>query len=448
MSLSDRLRQAQKAGDRELGQKVVQAPAIDPYADIKKRAQGKLLERLGSKLADDQLPEPKLKALVTTELEKILSEEESIPLTSDERRRLVDAVVIEYLGYGPIQQFLLDDSVTEIMANGTDSIYIERHGVLEQTNIRFSSNQQLRRVIEKIVSRIGRRVDESSPMVDARLPDGSRVNAIIPPLAVDGPMVTIRKFAREALTVDDLIEFGTMTPEIAEFLRICVEGKRNILISGGTGTGKTTLLNVLSTFIPEVERIVTIEDAVELQLSQDHVVRLEARPPNIEGSGEVTVRDLVRNSLRMRPDRIIVGEVRSGEALDMLQAMNTGHEGSLSTIHSNSPRDGLSRLETMVLMSGVELGVRAIREQIGSALDLIIQIARHRDGSRTVTKVAEITGMEGDVVTMQDVYAWQYGQTTDGRLGAIHPTGLRPSFSRELEEMGFTLPASLFGSER
>lgn len=443
MRLSDRLKQAQEA-NQEIGAKQRSAPALDPFSDIKARAQQQLLERLGSSLSDIEVPESQLKQMVVKELDEIIAAE-NLPLSLDERRRLIDEVTSDFLGYGPIQRYLLDESVTEVMVNSTDAIYVERAGRIEKTPARFATEQHLRRVIERIVNRVGRRIDEASPMVDARLPDGSRVNAIIPPLSVDGPTLTIRKFAKEAYTVSDLVEFGSLTPQVAEFLEIAVEGKRNILISGGTGTGKTTLLNVVSAFIPSDERIVTIEDSVELQLAQEHVVRLEARPPNVEGKGEVTIRDLVRNSLRMRPDRIVVGEVRSGEALDMMQAMNTGHEGSLSTVHANSPRDALSRLETMVLMSGVELTVRAIREQIGSAIDLLVQIDRHRDGSRTIERVAEITGLEGEIVTMQDLYAWHYERDRkDGRLGALYPTGLRPTFSGDLEDMGFTLDRHLF----
>ena len=443
MTLSDRLRQAQKTqNDNGLASDRPKEAVLDPFSELKQRAQRALLDRLGSKLADQDISEGQLKQLVVKELDEILASEQ-IPLSLEERRRLTDEVTVDFLGYGPIQQFLLDDSITEVMVNATDAIYIERAGRLERTDVRFATDAHVRRIIEKIVSRIGRRIDESSPMVDARLPDGSRVNAVVPPLAVDGPTITIRKFTKDAFTVDDLIEFGSLTPEVAEFLEVSVHGKRNVLISGGTGSGKTTMLNVLTGFIPEEERIVTIEDAVELQLDQEHVVRLESRPPNIEGKGEVTIRDLVRNSLRMRPDRIIVGEVRSGEALDMMQAMNTGHEGSLSTIHSNSPRDALSRLETMVLMSGVELGVRAIREQIGSSIDLLIQIDRFRDGSRGISQVTEITGMEGEVVTMQDIYKFRF-QSGGDRLGVLEPTGIRPKYSEQLREEGFDLAAELF----
>jgi pilus assembly protein CpaF len=335
------------------------------------------------------------------------------------------------------------------MVNGDDPIYVERAGRLHRTDARFLSDEHLRRVIERIVGQVGRRIDESSPMVDARLADGSRVNAIVPPLAVDGPVLTIRKFAREAYRTDDLVRFGTLTPDVATLLSATVRGKLNVIVTGGTGTGKTTLLNVLSSFIPDDERIVTIEDAVELQLAQSHVVRLESRPANIEGRGQVTIRDLVRNALRMRPDRIIVGEVRGGEALDMLQAMNTGHEGSLSTVHANSPRDALSRIETMVLMAGLDLPARAIREQLASAVDVIVQLTRLRDGTRRVTSVTEVSGMEGDVITLQELYAFDYaaGVAEDGHfLGACRPTGLRPAFSERLADLGITLPGSIFGS--
>jgi pilus assembly protein CpaF len=335
------------------------------------------------------------------------------------------------------------------MVNAANPIYVERDGRLERTESRFVSQDHLRRVIERIVSQVGRRIDESSPMVDARLPDGSRVNAIIPPLAVDGPVLTIRKFARQPYQVSDLITFGTLSTDAATLLAACVTGRLNILVTGGTGTGKTTMLNVLSSFIPENERVVTIEDAVELQLHQHHVVRLECRPTNIEGKGDVSVRDLVRNALRMRPDRIIVGEVRGGEALDMLQAMNTGHEGSLSTVHANSPRDALARLETMVLMAGIDLPTRAIREQVASAIDLIVHVSRLRDGTRRVTDITEVDGMEGDVITLQDLYRFNYGAGIDphGRfLGHAVPTGLRPHFGDRLADVGVTLSAGLFGT--
>jgi pilus assembly protein CpaF len=420
----------------------------DPLAHIKLRAQQALFARLGARLYDSSLSEDQLQAFVRQELSEVV-EAERIPLTAAERQRLTAEVSDDVLGYGPLQPFLDDETVTEIMVNAESAIYVERSGKLQRTSARFASEDHLRRVIERIVSQVGRRIDESSPMVDARLPDGSRVNAIVPPLSVDGPSLTIRKFAKDPYQVHDLISFGTMTPHIAELLEACVRGRLNILVSGGTGTGKTTLLNVVSSFIPEDERIVTIEDAVELQLHQEHVVRLESRPPNIEGKGHVPIRDLVRNSLRMRPDRIIVGETRGGEALDMLQAMNTGHDGSLSTVHANSPRDAISRLETMVLMAGVELPVRAIREQVASAVDVIIQIGRLRDGSRRVTHITEVQGMEGQVVTLQDVFAFDYGAgvDADGRfLGHQRPTGIRPRFTDQLEQQGIPLPAILFGA--
>jgi pilus assembly protein CpaF len=419
----------------------------DPLAQIKLRAQHALFARLGSRLYDSSLKEDQLQAFVRQELAEIV-DNERIPLTSAERQRLTSEVSNDVLGYGPIQPFLDDDTVTEIMVNAGTAIYVERNGKLQRTSAQFLSEEHLRRVIERIVSQVGRRIDESSPMVDARLPDGSRVNAIVTPLAVDGPALTIRKFARDPYEVGDLISFGTMTSSIAQVLQACVRGRLNILVSGGTGTGKTTLLNVISSFIPEDERIVTVEDAVELQLHQDHVVRLESRPPNIEGRGEIAIRDLVRNSLRMRPDRIIVGETRGGEALDMLQAMNTGHDGSLSTVHANTPRDAIARLETMVLMAGLDLPVRAIREQVASAIDLIVQVGRLRDGSRRITHITEVQGMEGQVVTLQDVFTFDYtaGLDADGRfLGQQVATGVRPRFVERLEQLGVTLAPGVFG---
>jgi len=379
------------------------------------------------------------------ELDTLL-ETELGQLTNDERHELVQSIAADILGLGPIEQFMADPEVTEVMVNGDDSIFIERAGRLYLTDSRFVAVEHLRRVIERIVAAVGRRIDESSPMVDARLPDGSRVNAIIPPLSVDGPMLTIRKFSDHVFTAEKLAEMGTLNDQAVEFIDACVRGRRNILISGGTGTGKTTMLNVVSSFIPGDERIVTIEDAVELRLHQRHVIRLEARPANIEGRGAVPIRDLVRNSLRMRPDRIVVGEVRGGEALDMMQAMNTGHEGSLSTLHANSPRDAISRLETMVLMAGMELPIRAIREQVASAVDLIIQLSRMRDGSRRVVEITEVTGMEGDTVTLSSLYKFDYDAGFDeegGYAGELRPTGLRPMFSDELKYMGVPLPASL-----
>ena len=436
----DQVRTARPAADDER--------VIDPLAPMKERVQQAVFSRLGMRLFDASLTEEQLRTLVVQEIGVIMEAGEA-PLSPPERQRLVNEISQDVLGHGPIERFLADPAVTEVMVNSDEAIYIERDGRLHRTDARFMSQDHLRRVIERIVSQVGRRIDESSPMVDARLADGSRVNAIIPPLAVDGPSLTIRKFAKDPFQVSDLIRFGTMTSELAALLSACVSGKLNILVSGGTGTGKTTLLNVLSSFVPADERVVTIEDAVELQLKQPNVVRLESRPPNIEGKGQITIRDLVRNSLRMRPDRIIVGEVRGGEALDMLQAMNTGHDGSLSTVHANSPRDSLSRVETMVLMAGVDLPSRAIREQLASAVDLIVHLSRLRDGTRRITHVTEVDGMEGQVITLQDIFLFDYtaGISSDGRfLGSAQPTGLRPKFGDRLAERGITLPPTMFGS--
>lgn len=368
----------------------------------------------------------------------------AVPL--GDRERLVDELISEIMGLGPIEPFLQDSSVSEVMVNGPDSIYIERSGHLIKTETRFRNAEHLMHIIDRIVSAVGRRVDESSPMVDARLLDGSRVNVIIPPLSLIGPCLTIRKFSRDVLTVDKMIEFGSFDERMAQFLEACVRGRLNIVVSGGTGSGKTTLLNVLSSYVPESERIVTLEDSAELQLHQDNLVTLETRPANIEGEGEISMRDLVRNALRMRPDRIIVGEVRTGEALDMLQAMNTGHDGSMTTAHANSARDLLSRLETMVLMSGMELPLRAIRSQIASAVDIVVQIARMRDGSRKIINISEVTGMEGDIITMQDLFRFeQQGIDSDGRLrGEFVSEGLRPLCSEKLELNGIHLPMDLF----
>jgi pilus assembly protein CpaF len=370
----------------------------------------------------------------------------NIVLSRSERLQLQASLINEILGYGPLQPLLDDPEVTEIMVNGPYQVYVERHGKIEMTSVRFRDERHLMRIIEKILLPLGKRIDERVPMVDARLPDGSRVNVVIPPISLNGPCVTIRKFSRDPFTMSDLISFGTLTPEAAQFLQAAVQAKLNILITGGTASGKTTLLNVLSAFIPNDERIITIEDTAELQLRQDHVVRLEARPPNIEGVGEVTIRDLVRNALRMRPDRIIVGECRGSEALDMLQAMNTGHEGSMTTIHANNPREALSRLETMVLMAGMDLPVRAIREQIAGAIDLIVHMARLRDGSRKVMQISEITGMEGDVVTMQDLFVFEHeGFDEMGRIrGRLRPTGLRPKCYERILERGIRLPVTIF----
>jgi len=412
------------------------------YQDLKVRIQNKLLAELDTSV-DPRSPE------VRTTIEELFTtilNEESIVLGRAERQQLFEAIVAEILGFGPLEPLLADDTITEIMVNGPKNVYIERAGNILRSNVTFEDEDHVLRVVDRIVAPLGRRIDESSPTVDARLPDGSRVNAVIRPISLCGPTITIRKFSRRPFTVEDLIRFGSITPEIAEFLRACVIGRLNIVVSGGTGSGKTTLLNVLSGFIPNDERIVTIENAAELQLRQEHVVSLESRPPNIEGRGEVSIRDLVVNSLRMRPDRIVVGECRAGEALDMLQAMNTGHEGSLTTAHSNSPRDTLARLEVMCLMAGMDLPVRAIREQVASALDLIIHQERMRDGTRKVVKITEIQGMEGDVITMSDIFEFEQTGLEAGKvIGRIRPTGLRPKFIDKIEAAGIHLPPSVFG---
>jgi pilus assembly protein CpaF len=432
MSLSERMQAAQGATVTPLRRKAVH----DGLADFKVGISNALFERLGQRLFETQNEEA-LRATVVAEISTIMASE-GAPLTEEERQRLVQEIARDVMGLGPIEPFLDDATVTEVMVNGTACIYVERGGVIEQTEGRFISEEHLRRVIDRIVSQIGRRVDESSPMVDARLADGSRVNAIVPPLSLDGSILTIRKFAKDPFRANDLIQLGTFTPRVAAVLSAAVAGGLNVLVSGGTGTGKTTLLNVLSGFVPSDERIVTIEDAVELQLHQPHVIRLEARPPNLEGIGEITIRDLVRNSLRMRPDRIIVGEVRGAEALDMLQAMNTGHDGSLSTVHANGPRDALARIETMVLMAGFDLPSPAIREQIASALNLVVHIERFRDGSRRVAHVTEVLGMESDVIAMQDVFRYDY------TAGQIVPTGIRPEFTDHLADLGVTVPLGMY----
>ncbi|MCA9943422.1 MAG: CpaF family protein [Ardenticatenaceae bacterium] len=372
--------------------------------------------------------------------------EESIVLTRNEKRRLFEAIVAEILGFGPLEQFLHMDGVTEIMVNGPKNVYIERGGKIQRVNVTFEDNDHLLRIIDRIVAPLGRRIDEGSPMVDARLPDGSRVNAVIPPISLNGASLTIRIFSKIPFTVENIIEFGSITVEAVEFLKACVISKLNVMISGGTGSGKTTLLNILSGFIPDEERIVTIENAAELQLRQDHVVTLESRNANVEGRGAVTIQDLVINSLRMRPDRIIVGEVRGGEALDMLQAMNTGHDGSLATGHANSPRDMLARLETMVLMAGMDLPHRAIREQIAAAIHLVVHQDRMRDGSRKVTSISEIQGMEGDVITTSEIFRFEQTNIENGKvIGRLRPTGLRPKFMWKIQESGIMLPPSIFG---
>jgi pilus assembly protein CpaF len=415
--------------------------AADPLAALRRRVEEALFRSLGARLHDPNLEEEELRALVGRELSTALAAEQTA-LSETEREQVVGLLAADVLGHGPLEQFLTDDAVTEVMVNGLDPIWVEREGRLEETDARFASEAHLRQVIDRIVSRVGRRVDESSPMVDARLPDGSRVNAVIPPLSVDGPALTIRRFAKHGFSVDDLVRSGSLTQQAADLLEACVRGRLNVLVSGGTGSGKTTMLNVLSSFIPDDQRIVTIEDAVELRLHQRHVIRLEARPPNIEGRGHVSIRDLVRNALRMRPDRIIVGEVRSGEALDMLQAMNTGHDGSLSTLHANQPRDALARLETMVLMAGFDLPVRAIREQMAAAVDLIVHVARLRDGSRRITHIVELEGMEGDVITLTDLFTYDHAE------GRLRTTGLRPKFAEHLADLGVVVPLVPQGFER
>jgi pilus assembly protein CpaF len=427
----------------QVDQTEARARARDPHAELKTRIHRACIARLGAaflNLEGSNELERRVQEVVSEELRG-----EEVPLSASERALLERQIADDVLGYGPLEPFLKDVTVTEIMVNGYDQLYVERAGKLEEVDATFLDDSHLLRIIDRIVSQVGRRVDESSPMVDARLPDGSRVNAIISPLALRGPSLTIRKFAQDALTLESLVDLGTVTPQAADFLSQCVRGKLNLLISGGTGTGKTTLLNAVSQFVPAGERIVTVEDAAELRLQQRHVVPLESRPPNVEGEGEVRIRDLVRNALRMRPDRIIVGEVRGAETLDMLQAMNTGHDGSLTTVHANSARDALHRLEMLVLMAGVELPVKAIREQIAGGFDLLVHIARLVDGSRKVTQITEITGMEGDVVTLQDLFlapSREGAGSEPGLLGPLEPTGLRPNFLQKLQANGVDLPSS------
>ena len=412
------------------------------YADVRDRVQRRLLAELSPTVNTENVDE------VRRTLEQIFGEtlaEEQLPLSRTERSELLDQVVADILGLGPIEPLLKDDTITEILVNGPDQVYVERGGKLMECEVKFRDAKEVLRIIDRIVAPLGRRVDESSPMVDARLPDGSRVNAIVPPLSLVGPCISIRKFAKAVHGVEDMIRLGSLTKELADFLRACVVARLNIVISGGTSSGKTTLLNVLSSFIPSRERIVTIEDAAELKLQQRHVVRLEARPPNIEGRGQVSIRQLVANALRMRPDRIVVGEVRGGEALDMLQAMNTGHDGSLTTAHSNGPRDTLHRIETMVLMAGMDLPLRAIREQIASAFDLIVHAGRLADGSRKLLQVSEVQGMEGDTVVMQDIFRFVQVGVVEGKMqGYFTATGVRPKFAEQIEAAGVPLPASLF----
>jgi pilus assembly protein CpaF len=415
----------------------------DPFADLKNRIHLGLIEELGKQIFNDTADPAVTQKRIAGEIRVRLEHEPG--LSREDRELLIGELSDDVMGYGPLERLLRDDSVTEIMVNGPFDVWIERDGTLHRSAVRFQDESQLRRIINKLVAQVGRRIDESQPMVDARMPDGSRVNAIIPPLSLTGPLLTIRRFGRERLGVEDLVAVGTLTPETADLLVGCVRARLNILISGGTGAGKTTLLNALSAAIPETERIITIEDAAELRLAQTHVLRLECRPKNIEGAGEVTIRDLVRNSLRMRPDRIVVGEVRGAEALDMLQALNTGHDGSLSTLHANSPRDTLARLETMVLMAGYDLPVRAIRQQIASALDAVVHLERMHDGSRKVVSITEVQRMEGDVITLQELFRFKVDSASSGRtvVGALVGSGLRPVFLEKFERRGIKVPAGL-----
>src|SRR5512141_163247 len=421
----------------------ITSPQAGSYFDLKTRVQNKLLSELDPSMDITRTDE--VRRTIQELFEQILAEE-NIVLSRPERARLFEQIAAEILGLGPLQPLLEDDTITEIMVNGPKNVYIERKGRLHRVPVTFESNDHVMRVIDRIVAPLGRRIDESSPYVDARLQDGSRVNAVIPPISLVGPTLTIRKFSKNPITVEQLIQFGSISAEAVQFLKACVEARLNILISGGTGSGKTTLLNVMSSFIPADERILTIENAAELQLRQEHVITLESRPPNIEGRGEITIRALVINALRMRPDRIIVGEIRDDAALDMLQAMNTGHDGSMTTLHSNSPRDTLARLETMTMMAGMELPIRAIREQVSSAIDLVIHQERMRDGTRKVTTITEVSGMEGDVVTMTDIFVFEQTGMENGKLiGRLRPTGLRPKFMDKIEAAGINLPPSIFG---
>ena len=415
-------------------------------AEIRHRVHSSLIDELGPVLYDKRMSEDDIRQRVHSALQNALAQERT-PLSASDKAQLIQDVSDDILGYGPIDKLLRDEDVSEIMCNGPDQIYVERSGKITVEDVAFVDEEHLRRIIDKIVAQVGRRIDESSPLCDARLPDGSRVNAVISPLAVGGPFLTIRKFSADPLRIDDLIRFGTLSVHAARFLQACIVGKLNVIVSGGTGTGKTTTLNVLSSFIPVEERIITVEDAKELQMHQDHVLSLETRPPNVEGKGEVTIRDLVKNTLRMRPDRIVVGECRSGEALDMLQAMNTGHDGSLTTLHANTPRDALARLETLVLMAGYDLPVRAIREQSSSAVDLIVQLQRLRDGTRRITHITEVAGMEGDIITLQDVFLFDFAAGVDehGRFkGELKPTGVRPKFTQKLADHGIRLGPEMF----
>lgn len=418
-------------------------PQAGTYFDLKVRVQNKLLSELDPSM--DITKTEEVRRTIMELFEQILNEE-NIVLSRPERQRLFEQISAEILGFGPLQPLLEDESITEIMVNGPKNIYVERKGKLVRVPVTFEGNDHVLRVIDRIVAPLGRRIDESSPYVDARLPDGSRVNAVIPPISLVGPVLTIRKFSKTPITIEQMVGYGSITPEAVEFMKASVMSRLNIVISGGTGSGKTTLLNVLSGFIPSDERILTIENAAELQLRQEHVVTLESRPANIEGRGEITIRQLVVNALRMRPDRIVVGEIRDEAALDMLQAMNTGHDGSMTTTHSNSPRDTLSRLETMTLMAGMDLPVRAIREQISAAVHLICHQERMRDGTRKVTYITEVSGMEGDIITTTDLFIFEQTGVENGKIiGRLRPTGLRPKFMEKIEATGIHLPPSIFG---
>ena len=462
MSLLKRIEQGKTTGDEDaslgsggsrlgtLEARRVSPPRKDAqdetYADLKVRVQNRLLAELDPSIDVSEVE--KVRGTIRDLFEQILTEE-SIVLSRQEKHRLFEQISAEILGFGPLQPLLEDDDITEVMVNGAKSVYFEKAGKINRAPITFESDEHVMRIIDRIVAPLGRRIDESSPYVDARLPDGSRVNAVIPPISLVGPCLTIRKFAKDPFTVEQLIDFGTLTPGAVLFMEAAVKARFNIIISGGTGSGKTTLLNVLSSFIPNDDRIITVENAAELQMRQDHVVTLESRPPNIEGRGEVTIRQLVINSLRMRPDRIIVGEIRGEESLDMLQAMNTGHDGSLTTAHSNAPRDTLARVETMALMAGMDLPVRAIREQIASAIDLVIHQSRMQDGTRKVVSITEVVGMEGEVITMQDIFRFEQTAVEDGKvLGELIPTGLRPKYMDKIEAYGIHLPPSIFSIKR
>jgi pilus assembly protein CpaF len=415
----------------------------DPFAELKNRIHLGLIEDLGRQIFGADADEAAVQARINVEIRSRLQQESG--LSRDDRDRLVGELRDDVLGHGPIERLLADDTITEIMVNGPFDVWIEREGVLHRTAVRFNDESHLRRIINKMVAEVGRRIDESQPMVDARMADGSRINAVIPPLSLSGPLMTIRRFGAERLSLDDLVRLGTLTPETSDLLQRCIEARLNVLISGGTGAGKTTMLNALSAAIPDTERIVTIEDAAELKLNQRHVLSLECRPKNIEGEGEVTIRDLVRNSLRMRPDRIVVGEVRGAEALDMLQALNTGHDGSLSTLHANSARDALARVETMVMMAGYDLPLRAIRQQIAAALDLILHLERMHDGTRKVVAITEVQRMESDVITLQDLFLFRVDAAASGRAvaGQLVSSGLRPTFLDKFERRGVKLPGWL-----